>query len=60
MEIKKIFAVLLTALGTAGLIYAATIYIKTDQVKALLVYGLLGFIFFVSGIGLVKALQDRS
>ncbi len=64
MNIKRIFAVLLTALGIAGLIYTAVLFVNTSgsthTVKAICIYGILGFIFFVSGISLVRATKDES
>ena len=64
MNIKRIFAVLLTILGIVSLIYTAIILIDTSggnrDIKILLVYGGLGLLFFISGIGLVKATKDES
>lgn len=63
MNIKRIFGALLTILGIAGLIYSATLFInKSGQhnVKALITYGIIGFIFFLSGIGLVRTTKDEA
>lgn len=64
MNLKRIFGALLTLLGVGGLIYAAVIFTDTSgserDVKSLIIYGILGIIFFVSGIGLVKATKDES
>ncbi len=64
MNIKRIFAVLLTILGIVGLIYTAIIFIDTSggnrDIKMLLIYGVLGLLFFISGIGLVRATKDES
>lgn len=64
MNLKRIFGAILTILGIAGLIYAAVVFTNTSggmrDIKALLVYGVLGLIFFVSGIGLVKTTKDVS
>jgi predicted Na+-dependent transporter len=63
MNIKRIFGALLTILGIAGLIYAATLFINKSgehNVKALITYGIIGFIFFLSGIGLVRTTKDES
>jgi len=56
---------LLTVLGIIALIYAAVIFVNNSgssgrDIKALTIYGILGFIFFVSGIGLVKTTKDES
>jgi hypothetical protein len=62
MNLKRIFGVILTILGVAGLIYFATIFMKTSgaerQIKALIVYGLLGAIFFFTGISLIRTTKD--
>ena len=64
MNIKRIFGSILTVLGIIGLIYAAYTFMNTGgkmrDVKTLTVYGILGLIFFVSGIGLVKNTKDES
>nr|WP_294936056.1 hypothetical protein [uncultured Flavobacterium sp.] len=64
MNVKRIFGVLLTLLGIVGLIYAAMIFANTGggerDIRSLIIYGVLGIIFFVSGIGLVRATKDES
>lgn len=64
MNLKRIFGFLLTMLGIAGLIYTAVVFTGTGgsnrDVKTLLVYGILGIVFFVSGISLVKNTKDES
>ena len=64
MNIKRIFGALLTVLGIAGLIYAAVVFINTSggtrAVKTLLIYGILGLIFFIAGISLVRTTKDES
>lgn len=62
MNVKRVFGIILTVLGIAGLIYAAVVFMDTNgsgrQVKSLIVYGLLGAIFFFTGIGLIKNTRD--
>lgn len=61
MNVKRLFGVILTILGIAGLIYAAVIFAKGSggsQFRQLAVYGILGAIFFFTGIGLIKTTQD--
>jgi hypothetical protein len=62
MNLKRIFGVILTVLGIGGLIYFAVIFMRTSgtekQVKALVVYGILGAIFFFTGIGLIRNTRD--
>ena len=62
MNVKRLFGIILTVLGIAGLIYAVAVFMDTNgsgrQVKSLIVYGLLGAIFFFTGIGLIKNTRD--
>jgi uncharacterized membrane protein len=64
MNIKRIFGALLTVLGIVGLIYAAVLFVNsrssTGNTKGLIIYGVLGLIFFIAGIGLVKTTKDES
>ena len=64
MNIKRIFGAILTLLGIAGLIYTAIIFSNTSggmrDFKSLIIFGILGLIFFISGIGLVKSTKDES
>ena len=55
MNIKRIFGALLTILGVIGLIYAATLFVNKSggqNVKALITYGVIGFIFFLWALSL--------
>lgn len=64
MNIKRIFGSVLTVLGIIGLIYAAYMFVNTGgavaEVKILAVYGILGLIFFITGISLVRATKDEA
>lgn len=64
MNIKRIFGGLLTLLGIGGLIYTATLFADTSggtrDIKMLIIYGVLGIVFFVSGISLVRTTKDES
>jgi uncharacterized membrane protein len=64
MNLKRIFGAILTVLGIAGLIYTAYLVVNMGEsnqtIKMLLVYGILGLIFFISGIGLIKTTKDES
>ena len=64
MNIKRIFGALLTVLGIAGLIYAAVVFINTSggtrTIKTLVIYGILGLIFFIAGISLVRTTKDET
>jgi len=64
MNLKRIFGGLLTLLGIGSLIYAAVLFVNnsngTHEVKALVIYGILGLIFFIAGISLVRTTKDES
>jgi uncharacterized membrane protein len=64
MNLKRIFGAILTVLGITGLIYAAQMFMTANgterDIKSLIIYGVLGIIFFVSGISLVKTTKDES
>ncbi len=64
MNLKRIFGALLTALGIGGLIYAAVLFSGTTDemkdIKPLIIYGVLGIIFFASGINLIRTTKDES
>lgn len=64
MNIKRIFGAILTILGIAGLIYTAAIFMGTSggerDVKMLIIYGILGLLFFATGISLVRTTKDES
>ena len=64
MNLKRIFGAILTILGIVGLIYAAYVFDNTSKttqnVKTAAIYGVLGLIFFIAGIGLVKRTRDDS
>ena len=64
MNVKRIFGTILTLLGIVGLIYTAIVFTNTSgatqDVKMLIIYGVLGIIFFVYGISLIKATKDEA
>ena len=64
MNLKRIFGSLLTLLGIGGLIYAAVLFVNTSggtkDIKALVIYGILGLVFFISGVSLVRTTKDES
>ncbi|MGA2296762.1 MAG: hypothetical protein ABSG15_04350 [FCB group bacterium] len=64
MNLKRIFGAILTILGIGGLIYTAILFVHTSggvrDVKALIIYGVLGLIFFIAGISLVRTTTDES
>lgn len=64
MNLKRFFGGLLTVLGIIGLIYTAMIFADTTggtrDIKSLIIYGILGIVFFTSGISLVRATKDEA
>lgn len=64
MNMKRIFGGLLTVLGIIGLIYTAVLFVNTSgqnyDIKTLAVFGVIGLIFFIAGIGLIKKTKDES
>lgn len=64
MNMKRVFGGVLTLLGISGLIYAAVLFVYssggTTNIKALVIFGIVGIIFFIAGIGLIKTTKDES
>jgi hypothetical protein len=64
MNIKRVFGGLLTVLGIGSLIYTAVVFINTSggkhDIKALVIFGILGFVFFSAGIKLVSSVKDEA
>lgn len=64
MNLKRVFGAILSVLGIVSLIYAAYIFANTSteeqNIKTTVIYGVLGLIFFISGIGLVRTTKDES
>lgn len=62
MNTKKLFGTLLTMLGIGGLIYAAVLFANrlnnTNDYKSLIIYLILGLVFFIAGISLVKTTRE--
>jgi uncharacterized membrane protein len=60
---KKAFGIILTILGIAGLIIAAYYFAGSNMkahVRAIIVYAVLGALFFFAGIGLIRSTRDQS
>jgi hypothetical protein len=60
---KRILGILFSLLGTMGLILAAISFVNgggsSRNVKSVVIYAILGAIFFFAGIGLIKNTRDR-
>lgn len=61
MNMKRIFGAILTILGIGGLIYAAVLFASnTGVIKVPVIYGIIGLIFFIAGIGLIRTTKDEA
>jgi hypothetical protein len=62
MNIKQVLGGLLTILGIVGIAYSAILFLNgtngKQDVKSLVVYAILGFVFFSAGIKLVGTIKD--
>jgi predicted Na+-dependent transporter len=59
---KRVLGIVLSILGIAGLILAAVNFMQgggVKNVKEIVIYGVLGAIFFFAGIGLVRSTSDK-
>ena len=61
---KRVLGIILSLLGAIGLILAAVNFMNggsgTKNIKEILIYGILGAIFFFAGIGLVRSTKDKA
>lgn len=61
---KRILGIILSILGIAGLIYAGIAFMNggadTRNVKVIIFTGILGAIFFMAGIGLIRNTNDKA
>ncbi len=60
---KRVLGIILTLLGVIGLIYAGFSFMnggaETRNIKAIIFFGILGAVFFFSGISLIKNTKDK-
>ena len=60
---KRILGLILSILGVVGLIYAGVSFMNSGNeiksIKAIIMFGILGAVFFVAGISLVKHTRDK-
>lgn len=61
---KRVLGIVLAILGVIALIYAGASFINgsngSRSVKTVLVFGILGAVFFSGGIGLIKNTNDKA
>lgn len=60
---KRVIGMLLTILGVAGLILAGVNFMNstgaTRSIKSIVIFSILGIIFFFAGIRLIQNTKDR-
>lgn len=60
---KRILGIIFSLLGAAGLIMAAIQFMNggegTRSIKSIIIYSILGAIFFFAGMGLIRNTKDR-
>jgi len=62
VNIKRIYGVLLATLGIGGLVYSIVSLLNSiglSQTLAFAFYGLLGLLFILAGINLIRAIKDK-
>ncbi len=61
---KRTFGIVLTILGIIGLIMAGVSFMSgsggTHDIKSIVLYGILGIVFFSAGIGLLRNTNDKA
>ncbi len=58
---KRIIGVILTLIGVIGLIMCGVSFAQHSgsyNIKLMAIYGILGLIFFVAGIGIIRSVKD--
>ena len=64
MNLKRIFGGLLTCLGIVGLIYGSVLFVNnsngTQAIKALVIYCVIGLVFLIAGINLIRTTRDEA
>jgi uncharacterized membrane protein len=59
---KRVLGIILSLVGVIGLIMAGINFMNgndTRDVKQIVVYGVLGAVFFFAGIGLIRNTRDK-
>ncbi len=60
---KRVLGIIFSLLGTIGLILAAVSFVNggggARNIKSIVIYSILGAIFFFSGMGLIRNTKDR-
>jgi uncharacterized membrane protein len=60
---KRFLGIILSTLGIAGLIFALINFLHGSEgvhnIKQIIGYGIVGLIFFMAGIGLIRNTRDK-
>ncbi|WP_343704309.1 hypothetical protein [Chitinophaga sp.] len=60
---KRVLGIILTLLGVTGLILAGVNFMNGGEgarnIKSIIIYAILGAIFFFAGIGLIRNTKDK-
>ncbi|MBO9566430.1 MAG: hypothetical protein J7621_26885 [Niastella sp.] len=60
---KRVLGIIFSLLGAVGLVLAGISFMNgrgsTQNVKSVIIYAILGAIFFFAGMGLIKNTKDR-
>lgn len=60
MNVKRIFGTILTVLGIGGLVYTGLMVVQESrQLREWIIVGIIGLIFFTSGISLIRNTKDK-
>ena len=63
MNIKRIFGSTLTTIGIGGLVYGAFLFANTTggirDIRGIIIFIILGLLFFGTGISLVRTTKDE-
>ncbi|MEO6731879.1 MAG: hypothetical protein ABIN01_11740 [Ferruginibacter sp.] len=61
---KRVLGIILTLLGIVGLIAAAFYFMNggqgTRNIKGIVIFAILGGVFFAAGIGLIQNTKDKA
>jgi len=61
---KRVIGFILTILGVGGLITAGVYFMQGGTgniaIKSIIMFGILGFLFFFAGVALVKGTKDKA
>jgi len=61
---KRLLGIILSLLGITGLILAGVLFVNASHgeknTKEITLFAILGIIFFVAGIGLVRTTKDKA